>query len=80
MSCMPPLRAESFKAAAELSAVGLPSSRCGEVCDKRNDQSLNELAQTEYCKTILSRYVGLGDVIRLSLHLALQPGRSLNPH
>jgi len=29
---MPPLRAESFKAAAELSAVGLPSSRC-EVCD-----------------------------------------------
>jgi len=27
------LRAESFKAAAELSAVGLPSSRC-EVCDK----------------------------------------------
>jgi len=30
---MPPLRAESFKAAAELSAVGLPSSRCGEVCD-----------------------------------------------
>jgi len=33
VSCMPPLRAESFKAAAELSAVGLPSSRCGEVCD-----------------------------------------------
>ena len=29
VSCMPPLRAESFKAAAKLSAVGLPSSRCG---------------------------------------------------
>jgi len=36
VSRMPPLRAESFKAAAELSAVGLPSSRCGEVCDSRN--------------------------------------------
>jgi len=33
VSRMPPLRAESFEAAAELSAVGLPSSRWGEVCD-----------------------------------------------
>ena len=33
VSYVPPLRAESFRAAAELSAVGLPSSRCGEVCD-----------------------------------------------
>ena len=33
VSCVPSLRAESFQAAAELSAVGLPSSRCGDVCD-----------------------------------------------
>jgi len=37
VSRMPPLRAESFKAAAELSAVGLPSSRC-EVCDTDKNQ------------------------------------------
>jgi len=41
VSCMPPLRAESFKAAAELSAVGLPSSRCGEVCDNGAQRGAN---------------------------------------
>jgi len=30
---MPSMRAERFQAAAELSAVGLPSSRRGDVCD-----------------------------------------------
>ena len=32
VSCLPSLRAESLQATAELSAVGLPSSR-GDVCD-----------------------------------------------
>jgi len=51
VACVPSLRAESFQAAAELSAVGLPSSRCGDACDvpikTRDDEKMTSLTKSD---------------------------------
>ena len=64
VSCMPPLRAESFKAAAELSAVGLPSSRCGEVCDNELCRPVSDI---QGCRHLRSATLGLLDKPRYEL-------------